>query len=197
MANFSDAFGIVKVNKVGQEFGEFLKVVQHNGAYYTLVNREDIEDIKPDKDLEFDFSTAGRWNYGNNLDGYLNGEWMTNTDEEIKAYAKFITALKKKDGSVIIEYNDSDIAMGWMGTGIAKLSIVRGGLKFTNDFDEQEMTISNYAKMNGEDEYWALEYIYGDEVYDKYRKYSEKCKSHGTEPVEPSNWYGIIYKPEE
>lgn len=205
MANLSDAFGDVIIEKVGKEFLEFIYKVQGDDAYYTLVDKYDVKDNVPDKDgdLKFSFGTSGRWAYSNNVEGYLNGTWMGNNEKEKKAYAKFISALKKKNGSVTIEYTDSDTAMDWMGTGVATLSVIDGEVSFHDDFESETITISGYAKLNGDDEHWALEYIYGEEVGEEYDKYVEKWKQEheykkgDSEPAGPDEWFTNDYKPEE
>ena len=199
MANLSDAFGNIIVQKVGKEFLEFLRTVQDKDAYYTLVSN--LDDLIPDDDgdIEFDISDSGRWAYENNIDGYLNGEWMQGEDDK-KAYDKFIAAIKEKDGVVSIEYQDSDTAMDWMGSGYAELSSNNGEISYSKDFTEERITIERFAEQQGETQEWALEYIYGDEVADKYYKYVDEWKkTHDfiegrEEPACPEEWYNNEYQ---
>lgn len=193
MANISDGYGTITVEGVGQEFKEFLQTVQE-GAYYLLV--DDVENIEPDSDgnVEFTFGAGGRWNYESNIRGYLEGEWM-NGEKEEKAYKKFIRALKKKDGLVCVEYTDSDIGMDWMGSGRFDMYVDEDKtVQFSHEFEEEPVTIERYAEMNGETTRWALDYIYGDEVGEKYDEY---VKETGKVAVEPEVWFNEIYKEEE
>lgn len=198
MANLSDAFGKIIVHKVAEEFVEFLNAVQGEGSYYLLADRGDydnIELIDEDNSMEFQFSTAGRWAYNTNLEGYLEGKWLQ--DEERKPhYDKFIESLRAKGGSIVIEYYDSDTAMDWMGEGVATLEVVDGEVSLRDDFESTNITIKGFAEQQGESEYWALEYIYGDEVSDAYNKYAEECKEKGVEPVEAEKWFETIYEEE-
>lgn len=139
MANLSDAFGTIKVSKVGVEFLEFLKVVQNEEiAFYKLCENSDCEGVVPNSqgDISFKFSTFGRWSYSNNLSGYLDGDWMGDGENE-KAYQKFLAALIAKDGRVDVEYEDSDAAMDWKGAGHAVLAVVDGVPHFVEDFEEE------------------------------------------------------------
>lgn len=192
MANISDGYGTITVERVGHELKEFLTTVQE-GAYYLLV--DDVDNLEPDSDgnVEFTFGAGGRWNYESNIRGYLEGEWM-NGEKEKKAYNKFIRALKKKDGMVTIEYTDSDMGMDWMGSGRYDMYVDEDKtVQFSHEFNEEPVTIERYAEVNGETTRWALEYIYGDEVADKYDKYAEKA---GKEAVEPEVWFSEIYEEE-
>lgn len=190
MANISDGYGTITVEKVGHELKEFLSVVQKD-AYYLLV--DDVDNLEPDSDgdVEFTFGAGGRWNYESNIRGYLEGDWMSG-EKEKKAYNKFVRALKKKDGMVCIEYTDSDVGMDWMGAGRFDMFVDEDKtVQFSHEFEEEPVTIERYAEVNGETTRWALEYIYGDEVADKYDKYAEKA---GKEAVEPEVWFTEIYK---
>lgn len=191
MANCTDAFGTIRVEKVAKEFFAYLKTMQNDGNYH-LTENEDIDNATPDKDgnVEFDFSTMGRWSYGNNLDGYMNGEWFKDAPE----YIDFINAIEKKGGSVEIEYTDSDPAMDWMGTGMFRLFSEDGELRVLQGFEEQSITIEGYAELIGESQEYAMMYLYGDEVADEYQKYVDKCKKGKKEPVEPDTWYAKKYE---
>ncbi len=198
MANLSDAFGDVIVENVGKEFIEFLNEVQGGDeVYYKLFELDQFKDAKPNEngDISFSFSTMGRWAYENNINGYLGGEWMQDPEQK-EAYDRFINALKKKGGLVDISYTDSDAAMDWMGTGEARLSAENGVISFGVNFNEEAMSISGYADLCGEDEYWALEYLKGDEVAEEYSKYEEKCEKKGESAVSPSEWYDTLYEGE-
>jgi hypothetical protein len=208
MANCSDAFGTIRVERVGREFLEFLTIVQgdDSDAYYTLVDREDIRSAKPDKDgnLEFPFSTSGRWAYQNNIEGYLKGGWMNEGEKQGKAYSQFIAALKTKNGLVEIDYTDSDTAMDWMGTGGVSMSVEDGEVSFAEGFEEESITITGFAELQGESEEWALEYLYGEDVSEKYEKYLDDWREghkapefKGMEPASPDEWYTNEYKEEE
>ena len=202
MANLSDAYGTIIVERVGKEFIDYLRAVQGTDeqAYYKLIEIEDLNKAKPDKngDLKIDFSTFGRWSYSSNYEGYLKGEWgnFTEDSKEKKAFNKFLNAMVKKNGVVDIDYTDSDPSMDWMGTGGFRMEVVDGQIAYSESFESQDMTISGYAELNNEDQYWALEYLKGDEVVAEYDKYSDKCKKAGKEPVEPENWYDNIYEDE-
>lgn len=199
MANLSDAYGTINVSKIGKEFVEFVKKAQGGDAYYLLVDPESLEkaDIEDTGDLSLSFSTFGRWSYGNNLEGYLGGKWLENTDEQKSAYSDLVKALTEKGGKITVEYNDSDTAMDWMGNGIATLRVVDGEVKFVDNFDSEEITLAKFADAQGESEYWALEYIYGDEVAAKYDQYATKLEKEGKEVVSPETWYNTIYDDEE
>lgn len=207
MANLSDSFGTIKVEKVGKEFLEFLNIVQgkDSDAYYTLVDREDFNGVEPDKDgnLTFDFSTFGRWNYGNNIEGYLRGDWMVNTDSDKKAHTKLHKAIIDKDGSVIIEYTDSDGSTDWIGTGVAELASREGEIYFNNCFNDEIMSIKRYAELYGyDDEIEVMESLHGDEAADAYVKYIEGWKkdhefiSGSSEPACADEWYDNEYEQE-
>jgi len=207
MANLSDAFGDITVEKVGQEFIDYLKQVQGDDAqaYYKLVEVEQLERAEADKDgdLTMSFSTSGRWSYSTNIAGYLRGEWMDSRDTENKdssnkdAYLKFIQAVIDKGGLVNISYTDSDSAMDWMGTGGFTMQAVDGEIVFADNFEEEDITIAGFAELQGETVEWALEYLYGDEVSDVYYNYVGNCKTKGVEPVEADNWFENIYEEEE
>lgn len=194
MANISDGYGTITVEKVGHELKEFLGVVQDK-AYYVLI--DDVDNLEPDSDgdVEFTFGAGGRWNYESNIRGYLEGEWMTG-EEERKAYNKFIRALKKKDGMVTIEYTDSDTSMDWMGSGRFDMYVDEDKVvRFSHEFEEEPITIERYAEVNGETTRWALDYIHGDEVGEKYDEYRKKVGEE--KAVEPEVWFATIYKEEE
>lgn len=204
MANCSDAFGTITVKAVGKEFVEFLKTVQE-GAYYTLTRDENLEDLELEDDMEFEFCSDGRWAFSSNTDGYLNGDWMDNDDKCRDAYAKFIAAMKEKNGLVRIDYQDSDTAMDWMGYGYAELSVDDDGeICYSQDFIEERITLKRFAEMQGETIEWAFAYLYGDEVLTKYEEYVEQWhKDHsgpeceGMDPVCLEEWYDNEYQEEE
>ena len=209
MANLSDAFGTITVESVGQEFLDYLKAVQgsEEQAYYKLVELDQLENVKPDEkgNLIIDFSTYGRWNYESNIKGYLLGEWANFTDDsdEKVAYNKLVDAIIEKKGVVDVDYTDSDGAMDWMGTGGFRLFAENGELHHASSFDEERITVSGYADMNGYSEIEALEMLYGDEVAEKYDKYvkewkaTHEYKEGDSEPAGPSEWYDNEYQLEE
>jgi len=197
MANLSDAFGTIEVKSIGAEFIEFLNTVQNKDTYYSLVELIDI-DKEPDEhgNLSFNFSTSGRWDYGSNLEGYLQGKWMVKTKEK-RAYQKFISALKRKDGSVTVTYTDSDRSNDWMGTGVAELSIINNKVNFTDTFNDEHITISGYAELCGYDDYEALELLHGDDIASQYSKYIKEwdhIESEGIAPLGPDDWYKYEYE---
>jgi len=194
MANISDGYGTVVVEKVGQELKDFLTVVQE-GAYYLLF--DDVENIEvfDNGNAEFQFGAGGRWNYEANIRGYLEGDWMTG-EKEKKAYNKFIRAFKKKDGLISIEYTDSDTAMDWMGEGQYNMSVCEKEIIFDHNFEERPVTLEDYAELNGYSMLEAIEYLYGDEVAGAYQDYEVECDQKGTKPVEPDVWYDTIYSKE-
>lgn len=191
MANISDAFGEIIVEKVGREFIDFLEVAQRDG-YYLLV--DSFEDYVPDSDgdLEFSFSTGGRWAYENNLNGYLGGEWM-NGDELKDAYAKLLNALQTKSGKITVEYSDSDTSMDWMGAGVYSIYYQDGELVTAHDFESERITLKRFAEMQGETKEWALEYIYGDEVAQLWWDYVDK---EGDNAKDVEYWLDNIYEEE-
>jgi hypothetical protein len=192
MANISDAWGDIEVQKVGQEFLDFLKVAQKDG-YYLLVESE--SEFVPDSngDLVLSFSTGGRWAYENNLNGYLGGEWMQE-DEQKDAYAKLLEALKIKGGRITVDYKDCDTAMDWMGTGVYELYSEEGELVIANVFDSEAITLEKFAELQGETKEWALEYIYGDEIAQLWYDYVDK---EGDKAKDVEYWYANIYEEEE
>lgn len=197
MANCSDAFGDIVVKKVGKEFIEFIKEVEGENAYYELVGLDNLEraELTEDGDLVVSFSVMGRWHYGNNVRGYLEGDWMTD-EKQSKAHDKLYKALIEKDGLIDVSYTDSDSAMDWMGTGGATLQVIDGEVSYSDIFDEQPITISGYADLYGYDEQEALEMLMGDEVAEKYNRYEEACKEKGEVPESPDSWYDTIYEEE-
>lgn len=186
---------------MGKEFLEFLDAVQgtEEKAYYKLVDIEDYKDVEPDEknNLEFKFQTAGRWSYGNNLEGYLNGSWMNNENQG--AWEKLIDALRDSGGCVEVDYKDSDAAMGWMDEGVATLRVSSeegGGIEFNDSFESENITLEKYAEQQGFTEYEALEYVYGDEVADKYKEYCDAEEAKGNTPADLEKWYESIYEDE-
>ena len=201
MANLSDAFGTVRVDGVGKEFLEFLDAVQgtEEKAYYKLVDIEDYREVEPDEknNLEFKFQTFGRWSYGANLEGYLRGEWMNG--ESRGAWEKLIDALRDSGGFIEVDYKDSDTAMDWMGDGVAVLRVSSeygGDIEFHDSFESENITLEKYAEQQGFTEYEALEYVYGDEVADKYKEYCDAEEAKGNTPAKPDTWYESIYEDE-
>lgn len=135
MANLSDAYGTIRVHKVGKEFLRFLNRVQgeKSDAYYTLVDREDLNvEADENNNLELKFSTFGRWAYKNNIEGYLKERWL-NSDVDKRAYARLLAVMVQKKGSIEIVYEDSDPALGWSEEGSFTMSIENGELAFTEE----------------------------------------------------------------
>ena len=185
---------------MGKEFLEFLDAVQGTDAYYVLADKSDYEDVKPDEknNLEFNFQTSGRWSYGNNLEGYLNGAWMNNENQG--AWEKLIDALRDSGGCIEVDYKDSDTAMDWMGEGVAVLRVSSeegGGIEFNDSFESENITLEKYAEQQGFTEYEALEYVYGDEVADKYKEYCDAQEAKGHTPANPDTWYDTEYQEED
>lgn len=197
MANLSDAWGEIKVFRVGKEFLEFLNKVQgpDSSAYYTLVDPEDLDGVEADEDnnLTMSFSTFGRWSYENNIEGYLDGKWMSNDQE---AYAEFIEAVKKNDGVIVIEYKDSEGGSQFMGEGVAVLKVLKGEVCLDTSFSDEEYTIGNFAKLQDESQEWALGYLYGEDTLDLYGKYIDTCEKANSKPVDPETWFETIYEGE-
>lgn len=196
MANLSDAFGTIRVKRVGKEFLAFLKKVQgeKSDAYYTLVDRDDLTaTVNENGDLTIEFNTFGRWSYSSNIEGYLMGEWM-HSDNDKTAYERFIKAFIKADGEIEIDYQDSDPACDWMGKGIWSMTVENKEVKYHDGFVTDDVSISGYAEMNGESEHWALAYIHGDDAANAYDKYLEENKDK--EPVDADTWYDNIYEME-
>lgn len=189
MANLSDAWGTVEVKKVGQEFIDYLKNAQE-GAYYVLVGSPELDTLKPDKngDLTFDFSAFGRWNFSANLEGYLNGGWK----DVSQHLEKLLEAIVKKKGKILFDYKDCDSAMDWMGNGYYSLEEDDGDVVYSDDFDEERITLKGFAEFQGESIEWALEYLYGDEVIQAYWDYVEERNSNNKEAVDAETWYDTI-----
>ena len=191
MANISDAFGEINIEKVRQEFLDFLEVAQKDG-YYLLA--EDTSGLKPDDegDISFDFFAGGRWYFGNNLNGYLGGDWM-NSKEQEEAYAKLLKALKDKDGRIEIDYTDSDTAMDWMGTGVYEMYYEDGELVQSENFEEESITLEKFAELHGQSKEWALEYIFGDEAINAWYDYTDK---EGDKAKDIQYWLDKVYQEE-
>ena len=197
MANLSDAFASIKVDRVGNEFLEFLRAVQKEDYTYKLIEMDTLSEAEVDKrgNLNISFDTYGRWSYSSNIEGYLSGNWLH--DEDAKAYEKFCEAIKKKDGSVEIEYSDSDTAMDWMGSGSALLETdATGKVKLSLSFGEEPLTIISYAEKYGLSEIEAMISMFGDDVADAYEAYvKEWRKDHDEgEPAGPAEWYDNEYQ---
>lgn len=200
MANTSDVFGKITVKNIGEEFIDFLKSVQgsEQQAYYKLVELDTLDLAEPDEDnnLVMEFSTFGRWSYLNNLEGYLKEEWLYEQPLRL-AYEKLVDAMTKKNGSIEVEYTDSDIGMDWMGDGKFTMSVENGEVVYDDYFFSKPITIKEYAEMNGDNEFWALGYIYGEEVAELYDQYAEECKKESREPLTPSAWYEELFEKED
>lgn len=206
MANLSDAFGIIRVDRVAKEFIEYLKAVQgeESQAYYVLADYYDFKDLVIDEDnnIEFKFSANGRWAYYNNLEGYLEGSWMQN-EEDKPHHDKLLEAILKNNGMIEVEYSDSDTAMDWMSSGVYTVEVVDGEVSFSSSEQSEELTITGFAEHQGFSEWEALDYIYGDEVSDKYNEYYEEWKKDHefiegvSEPSGPAEWYDNEYQEEE
>lgn len=191
MANVSDGWGTFVIDKVGNEFKEFIEAVDGDSAYYPLIDDSSFE-VDSEGDAEFLFAAGGRWNYGSNLEGYLGGTWM-NGNKEKEAYDKFVKALKEKNGSVTVSYKDCDTAMDWMGEGEFKLFVDEdGNVDFYDNFNEQRITLESFAEFQGETIEWAAGYLYGDEVVGEYQDYESECIKKGDEPVAINVWYDTI-----
>jgi hypothetical protein len=182
MANLSDAFGTITVDRVGVEFLDFLRKVQgkEKDAYYKLVEIEDLNNAQPtpNGNLKMDFNTFGRWNYFTNVEGYLGGNWMEANEYVPKshevAYKKFVKAFNAKNGKITIKYTDSDSAMDWIGTGKVEVVPENGGVSISEAFKEDRMTMHNYCKLYNADLDEAIESLYGDDVAAAYEKYKAK-----------------------
>lgn len=209
MANLSDAFGTIEVKKVGKEFLEYILKAQGDGAneaYYLLGFSECFKDAEVDEngDVVIQFSAGGRWSYESNLDGYLKGEWLNYSEdtEEGRNFREFLRVFLEKEGSIHVEYSDSETGCDFMGTGEYDMYCENGEIKYSSNFDGGPVTIKGFAELQGETESWALAYIYGDEVADKYEEYVEQWKKDHNfvegkeEPASPSEWYDNEYQEE-
>lgn len=204
MANLTDAYGEIKVKKVGKEFLDYLRAVQSDpSVYYTLINPYELETVKADKNgnLSMPFSNAGRWAFSNNIAGYLGGEWMYDKDKE--SYYKFLEELVEKKGSVVIDYQDCDTAMDWMGSGFAELKVINGKPNLNNVFDSGRISgnLKGFCELMGfDDEESGFAYLYGEEVLYDYLKYREEWKRDHEfiegimEPAGPAEWYDNEYQ---
>ena len=115
------------------------------------------------------------------------------------AWEKLIDALRDSGGFIEVDYKDSDTAMDWMGEGVAVLRVSSeegGGIEFNDSFGSENITLSRYAEQQGFTEYEAFEYIYGDEVADKYKEYCDTEEAKGNTPADPEKWYESIYEDE-
>jgi uncharacterized protein YbjQ (UPF0145 family) len=186
MANISDAFGTIVVKHVGREFLNYLRTVQgsESQAYYKLVEIDQLDqaEVSVDGEVVIDFSTGGRWYYGNNLKGYLQGEWMRASEYTPKshqeAYDEFVEAVKKKDGIVSVEYTDSDTAMDWMGVGSYTMQGRNGEVEFGEVFDEERITLERYCELYDYTWQEAIEWLYGDEISEAYFKHKEQQRAN-------------------
>lgn len=205
MANLSDAFGKITIENVGQEFADFLNIVQKD-AYYKLIEDWGCDPQVVAVNVEgnmttIEFWASGRWSYENNLDGYLKGEWMNEPNLK-EAHQKLFDAIIAKNGLIVVEYKDSDPGCEWLGDGIYQVEVIDGEVVCSFNFIDGEYSVKNFAEFNGETEEWALEYIYGDEVADKYYAYVEEWKkTHNfvegrEEPAGPDEWYNNEYQEE-
>lgn len=157
MADLSDAKGVIKVKKIGNELINYLLIAQ-NDAEFKLIETP-LDEIEVTRgNFEINFQTCGKWSYESNIMGYLNGDWFKD-----RSYAIFLNYLKAKNGSVTIEYVDSDIANDWIGSGFAKLSANKGKVEFESHFDEQEVSLDSYAELYGYKIEEAAKLLYGME----------------------------------
>lgn len=187
MANCSDAFGTITVRGVGREFLKYAKAVYATGGY-NLAEEGDMEGVKPAKDLQFTFSTFGRWNFESNLESFLSpdGLWHKNYTDEYEALCE---AIKKTNGSIVYEYTDSDGANDWMGKGVAQLELVDGEIRFSKEFEEEQFTIEGYQELYEVNEFDAISQLYGEEVADAWTEYKN---DHADADFE--DWYSNIYE---
>lgn len=197
MANLSDAFGTITVEKVASEFLDYAKIASKN--YYNLADSSDLESVVPDDNnsASFSFSTFGRWSFCASLENYLDpaGIWHQDGDEKV-AYERLSEALLKTNGQIVYEYTDSDSAMGWMGTGVAQLEVVDGELRYTDNFDEEDISIRGYADLTGNSIAESIDILYSYEASEAWVNYVEKCEKEGVKPADPDMWFNDIYEEE-
>lgn len=217
MANLSDADVTISAKKVGKELVDYINETNKSPTEYAIVYdvKEEVDD---NGDIEIVSSASGRWAYSNNLEGYFDEsrvkqwlgvdsdysylreevreEYRVRVNKQFTAYKKLIEAIKKTGGSIEINYKDNDVAMLWMGEGHATLELVDGEVVFSHGFEEEDFTLEAYAEQQGEDELWALEAVYGDEVADLYDMYVNACKKEKIEPSSPGDWYDNEYEEE-
>ena len=219
MANLSDAQVEIEAEKVGKELLAYIKLTQRVYTDYQIISDEFDDDVAEDGNLSITGSSSGRWAYSNNLEGYFDPEhvkrWLgvgsdfsyiadpeqreahtVRANENYNGYLKLVKAIKDTGGQVDITYKDSDSAMDWLGEGVARLELVDGEVQYSHSFEEGDFSIAAFAEQQGEDEYWALEYLYGDEVASSYDKYAEAQKAEGHTPANPDTWYESIYEDE-
>lgn len=217
MANLSDADIHITAEKVGKELVNYINA-NTDTDYAIVYGPIDLSEVDENGDVDINSSSSGRWAYSNNLEGYFDAgrvkDWLgVNSDYEYmkeefrdgykqkananyEAYLALIEAIKRTGGRVDIEYTDCDPATGWMGDGTAMLELVDGEVVFSQDFNEEKLSIARFAEIQGESEYWALEYIHGDEVAEAYDKYLKQCKKEDTKPADVDTWYDEIYEEE-
>ena len=204
MANISDAQVTIHAEKVGKELVRFINATHTPQVYYTFIDDNPTKDMVDEEgNFDMDSSSGGRWNYESNLRGYLDPEeidrWLGPDNVAIKeAYIKLCDAIKRRHGQVTIDYTDCDPACEWMGSGVATLEEIDGEVVFSCNFEEEDYTVTNFAAMQGEDEFWALTYMYGEEVAELYDKYLKDWHNDSDrvdqEPACIDEWLGAEYQ---
>lgn len=203
MANISNAQVTISAEKVGKQLVEYINAVNKSGAYYLIVDGNPTLDmVDSEGNLNFESSAGGRWNYTNNLHGYFDSDDMwTLGDDAQEAYDKLCKAIIRRGGQVSVDFTDCDPATAWMGSGVAVLEEVDGEVVFSSNWEDEDYTVENFAAMQGEDVFWALGYMYGEEVGEAYEKYLEEWKKdhsgpefEGMDPAGADEWYDNDYK---
>lgn len=220
MANLSDANVEIYAEGVGKELLEYINTTNKSLSDYAIVYEGYSVSEDEKGNTKIDGSSSGRWSYSNNLEGYFDPakvkgwlgvdadyawlddearkkEYQEQSSEQYAAYLKLVEALKKTGGRIEISYTDCDPAMDWMGTGGATIEVEDGEIVYLHSFDDEPLTIASFAEQQGEDLFWALEYLHGEEVGEAYARYEEQCKKEGKEVVEPDTWYDTIYDYED
>lgn len=212
MANLSDADVKITVEKVGEQFLNYLLETQKLSTDYAIVyDIYDENEVDENGNMYIHSSSSGRWAYSNNLEGYFDetkvkgwlgvdsdytympehqrNEYKERSRAQYEAFLALIKAIKEEDGKVIVDYTDNDTAMEWMGSGQAILEVVDGEVVFNHTFEEEDFTIEAFAEQQGESEAWAMAYIYGDEIADKYWEHVKEMETVGKPAPSFYSWY--------
>lgn len=228
MANLSDARVHITSKNVGKELIDYIKATNDNGVEYNIMfDSPTIEELGDDGELDYESQATGRWAYECNLEGYFSTDedrtrkWLgvdydyswnkhlspeyiqkrkEDSERAFAAYKNLIKAIKEKNGAVYIDYQDSEQGNLHLGSGSMSLEMVDNELTYSHNFEPEEFTVIGFARMQGESEYWALEYLYGEDVAAEYDKYVEEWKKNNefkpgdSEPAGPSEWYDHEYQ---
>lgn len=140
MANLTTAKVTIIAHKVGPQLKRYIDdstqysydILSDYGSGYGLEKR--------DETWTFEGYGTGRWNYGNNVDGYFGGKdgWFGPDSECLVSYRELAEAIVSTRGSLAIEWTDYDPGE-WIGQGDAYLGTDEvGNLSFSGvDLNER------------------------------------------------------------